>query len=150
MSESQAVEQAAAMADRYNRIFLRTLRALRDLRRYAPAVIVQNAGQVNVRGQQVNVAGGHAVLLWLGEHAPRLYLLEGDDLKQGWNTTTNSKAVLYDTMGEPLRDGGGGHPRPGQVLPAGLGCLRPPRTLCQPLLTSFLAYGARRWPRARR
>ena len=43
------------MADRFHRIFLRTLRALRDLRRYAGPVIVQQAGQVNVGGQQVNV-----------------------------------------------------------------------------------------------
>jgi hypothetical protein len=55
VSEHQAVEQAGAMVDRFNRVFLRTLRALRDLRRYTPAVIVQNAGQVNVGGQQVNV-----------------------------------------------------------------------------------------------
>ena len=53
MCEHQAVEQAAAMADRFSRMFLR---ALRDLRRYAPAVIVQNAGQVNVAGKQINVA----------------------------------------------------------------------------------------------
>jgi hypothetical protein len=45
------------MVDRFNRIFLRTLRALRDLRRYTPAVIVQNAGQVNIGEQQVNVTG---------------------------------------------------------------------------------------------
>ena len=38
-------------------IALRTLQALRDLRLYAPPVIVQNAGQVNVAGQQVNVGG---------------------------------------------------------------------------------------------
>ena len=50
------IEQAAAMADRFNRLFLRTLRQLRYLRRYAPAVIVQNAGQVNVGTQQMNVA----------------------------------------------------------------------------------------------
>jgi hypothetical protein len=50
------MERAAAMADRFNRIFLRTLRALRDLRRYATPVVVQNAGQVNVAGQQVNIA----------------------------------------------------------------------------------------------
>jgi hypothetical protein len=57
MSEAEAVDQAAAMVDRFNRIFLRTLRALRDLRRYAPAtVVVQNAGQVNVGSQQVNMA----------------------------------------------------------------------------------------------
>jgi hypothetical protein len=56
VSQAQATEQAAAMVDRFNRILLRTLRALRDLRRYTPAVIVRNAGQVNVGGQQVNVA----------------------------------------------------------------------------------------------
>ena len=51
----EAMNQSAAMADRFHRMFMRTLRALRDLRRYSPAVIVQNAGQVNVGGQQVNV-----------------------------------------------------------------------------------------------
>ena len=50
------MEEAAAMADRFHRMFLRTLRALRDLRRYGGPVIVQQAGQVNVGGQQVNVA----------------------------------------------------------------------------------------------
>src|SRR5216684_660242 len=55
VSEFETVNQAGAMIDRFNKIFLRTLRALRDLRRYTPAVIVQNAGQVNVAGQQVNV-----------------------------------------------------------------------------------------------
>jgi hypothetical protein len=58
VTEAQAVEQAAAMVDRFNRIFLRTLRALRDLRRGPQPVLVQNAGQVNVGQQQVNVAGG--------------------------------------------------------------------------------------------
>lgn len=53
---AESMEQAAAMADRFNRLFLRTLRALRDLRRYAGPVIVQQAGQVNVGAQQVNVA----------------------------------------------------------------------------------------------
>jgi hypothetical protein len=48
-------DKAAAMVDRFNRMFLRTLRALRDLRRYAPTVVVQNAGQVNVGAAQVNV-----------------------------------------------------------------------------------------------
>jgi hypothetical protein len=51
----RAVEQAAQMVDRFNRIFLRTLRALQDLRRCPPSVVVQHAGQVNVGGQQVNV-----------------------------------------------------------------------------------------------
>ena len=51
----EAAEHATAMADRWNRMFLRQLRALRDMRRYSP-VVVQNAGQVNVAQQQVNVA----------------------------------------------------------------------------------------------
>jgi hypothetical protein len=55
VSEQQAVEHAAQMADRYNRMFLRTLRQMRDLRRYAPPVIVNNGGQVNVANQQLNV-----------------------------------------------------------------------------------------------
>ncbi len=45
------------MIDRFNRLYLRTLRALWDLRRYASAVTIQNAGQVNIGQQQVNVAG---------------------------------------------------------------------------------------------
>ncbi len=52
----EAIEQAAAMADRFNRLFLRTLRQLRDLRRYVPAVTIQNAAQVNIANQQVNAA----------------------------------------------------------------------------------------------
>ncbi len=52
----EAIEQAGAMADRFNRLFLRTMRQLRDLRRYAPAVTIQNAGQVNIGQQQVNAA----------------------------------------------------------------------------------------------
>jgi hypothetical protein len=58
VSEAKAVEQAANMVDRFNRIFLRTLRALRDLHRGPQPVFVQNAGQVNVAQEQVNVAGG--------------------------------------------------------------------------------------------
>jgi hypothetical protein len=56
LDTAAAIDQSAAMADRFHRLFLRTLRALRDLRRYVPSVVVQNAGQVNVGGQQVNVA----------------------------------------------------------------------------------------------
>jgi hypothetical protein len=54
-SEANAVDQAYKLADGYNRQFLHTLRQLRDLRRYAPPVIVNNGGQVNVTNQQVNV-----------------------------------------------------------------------------------------------
>jgi hypothetical protein len=59
VSVNATIEQAAIMIERYNRLFLRTLRALRDLRRYAPTVIVQTAGQVNVRAVQTNVAQPH-------------------------------------------------------------------------------------------
>ncbi|HZI86911.1 MAG TPA: hypothetical protein VFD48_08750 [Pyrinomonadaceae bacterium] len=54
-SEADAVDQAHRLADGYNRQSLRVLRHLRDLRRYAPMVI-QNAQQVNVGSQQVNVS----------------------------------------------------------------------------------------------
>jgi hypothetical protein len=55
-SEADAVDQAHRLADGYNRQFLRVLRQLRDLRRYSP-VVIQNAQQVNVGNQQVNVSG---------------------------------------------------------------------------------------------
>jgi hypothetical protein len=57
-SDADAIDQAAAMMERYNRIFLRTLRALCDMRRHGSPVIVQNGGQMNVAQQQVNVAAG--------------------------------------------------------------------------------------------
>lgn len=48
MDFAASTEQAMAMADRWNRIFCRTLRALRDLRRYAVSVNIQGPGQVNI------------------------------------------------------------------------------------------------------
>jgi hypothetical protein len=57
VSEQEAVEHAVQMADRWNRIFMRTLRQLRDLRRYAP-VTINNPSQVNITnegGKQVNL-----------------------------------------------------------------------------------------------
>lgn len=54
VSTAEAVQEAMNMADRWNRMFVRTLRQLRDLRRYP--VVVQNAGQVNVGHQQVNLS----------------------------------------------------------------------------------------------
>lgn len=54
--EYEAIEQSAAMADRFNRMFLRAVRSLRDLRRHSPNIIVKSAGQVNVGQQQVNVS----------------------------------------------------------------------------------------------
>lgn len=56
VTEVQAIEHAVKMADRFNRIFMRTLRQLRDLRRYS--VTINNANQVNIAndgGKQVNV-----------------------------------------------------------------------------------------------
>jgi hypothetical protein len=44
------------MVQRYHTLYLRTLKALQDLRR-RPAVVVRRAGQVNIAQQQVNVAG---------------------------------------------------------------------------------------------
>jgi hypothetical protein len=54
VSDAEAVDQAAQMADRYNKIFLRTLRAFRDLRRYSASIVIRNAQQVNVGGHQIN------------------------------------------------------------------------------------------------
>jgi hypothetical protein len=57
VTEVQAIEHAVQMADRFNRIFMRTLRQLRDLRRYSP-VTINNPNQVNIatdHGQQVNI-----------------------------------------------------------------------------------------------
>jgi hypothetical protein len=56
LTTAEGLDRAAAMCDRFNRIALRTLRALCELRRRTPSVVVQNAGQVNVGAQQVNVA----------------------------------------------------------------------------------------------
>jgi hypothetical protein len=53
--QADAIEQAHRLADGYNRQFLRVLRQLRDLRRYAPVVIQNHGGQINVGTQQVNM-----------------------------------------------------------------------------------------------
>ncbi len=55
-NEVNATREAADMADRWQKTFLRTVRALRGLRRYASPIVIQNAGQVNVANQQVNVS----------------------------------------------------------------------------------------------
>jgi hypothetical protein len=58
VEDKEAEEQAAAMVERFHSMFLKSLKALRDLRR-APGVVVQSAGQVNLAQQQVNVSGGN-------------------------------------------------------------------------------------------
>jgi len=54
VSSAQAIEQAASIAERFQRMFLRAQRALQKCRRVS--VVVQNAKQVNVGSQQVNVS----------------------------------------------------------------------------------------------
>lgn len=57
VGEQAATDHAMQMMDRYNRLFLRTLRQLRDLRRYAAPVTINNPQQVNIAadgGQQIN------------------------------------------------------------------------------------------------
>ena len=58
IEESEAIEQAHQLADRWRRSFHASSRALRDWRRYSSPVIVQNAEQVNIAaegGQQINL-----------------------------------------------------------------------------------------------
>lgn len=57
---ADAIEQAGQMAERFHRMYLRTIRAMRDYRRYNGPVVVQSAAQVNVGGQQVNVVASEA------------------------------------------------------------------------------------------
>ncbi|MFO0904273.1 MAG: hypothetical protein U0939_14820 [Pirellulales bacterium] len=50
-----AIDQAANMVDRFNRIYMGALRQLCDLRRSARQIVMKNAGQVSVGGNQMNV-----------------------------------------------------------------------------------------------
>jgi hypothetical protein len=54
LGTAAAIEQAVLLADRYQRAFLRLLKAFRDNRRLFGALIVAG-GQVNIGEQQVNV-----------------------------------------------------------------------------------------------
>jgi hypothetical protein len=54
VAETEALNQAVIMADRYQRAFLRLMKAYRDNRRLFGALVV-TGGQVNVAEQQVNV-----------------------------------------------------------------------------------------------
>jgi hypothetical protein len=56
VSEAEAADRAAGMVERMHRLFLRTLRALVDLRRRCTPVVVRRAGQVNIAQQQLNMA----------------------------------------------------------------------------------------------
>lgn len=58
ISAAESLDQSAQMAERWQRLFVRALRALRDLRRHAPPVVLAGPGsQVNVGHQQVNTVG---------------------------------------------------------------------------------------------
>lgn len=60
VSEQEAVNNAAQMADRWQRMYFRAIRNLRDWRRYTPQVTINNPQQVNIAadgGQQINVSG---------------------------------------------------------------------------------------------
>jgi hypothetical protein len=46
---------------------------------------------------------GHAVLLWLRDHSA-LTLLCGNDGREGWQTNTNSKALMYSVAASAFRD----------------------------------------------
>jgi hypothetical protein len=56
LSEAEALGRAAAEVERLHRLYLRTLKALQELRRARPPVIVGRAEQVSIGQQQVNVA----------------------------------------------------------------------------------------------
>jgi len=59
VTEQDALEHAAQMADRFRSQYLSVIRALRDYRRYGPVIInINNKGQVNIAddgAQQLNV-----------------------------------------------------------------------------------------------
>ena len=59
VSEQDAINHAAQMADRWQRMYFRAIRSLRDWRRYTPQVTINNPQQVNIAGnggQQINVS----------------------------------------------------------------------------------------------
>ncbi len=56
VTEEEAIEAAGLMVERFSRLFMRTLRAIRDLRRFSVNVSITNPTQVNFGTQQVNAA----------------------------------------------------------------------------------------------
>ena len=59
VTTTEAIEHAAAMVYRFNRMYLRTVRGLLNMRRL-PVVVQNNGGQVNVPEQQINLMAGDA------------------------------------------------------------------------------------------
>ena len=56
ISQSEAIEQALVNAERFSQVFIRTVRAMRDLRRFGSERMTINAGQVNIGQQQLNAS----------------------------------------------------------------------------------------------
>lgn len=57
LSETEAIEHAALMVDRFHKMYTRHLRTMRDHRKYA-SIMINSANQVNIAGmdgQQINV-----------------------------------------------------------------------------------------------
>jgi hypothetical protein len=60
ISAAESLDQSAQMAERWQKLFVRALRALRDLRRHAPPVVLAGAGsQVNLGVVQSNTTGAN-------------------------------------------------------------------------------------------
>ena len=58
LGTAETLDQSAQMAERWQKLFVRALRALRDLPRHAPHVVLAGPGsQVNVGQQQINTTG---------------------------------------------------------------------------------------------
>jgi hypothetical protein len=55
LSMADAIDQSSRMAERVHTRFLRTVKALHEVRRLAATIYVGHAGQVNVGSQQVNI-----------------------------------------------------------------------------------------------
>jgi hypothetical protein len=55
LDDAKAIEQAMAMLERLQAMCLRSVKALQDMQREWPRVVVRRAGQVNVGQQQVNL-----------------------------------------------------------------------------------------------
>lgn len=60
VSDAAAIEQAAVMADRFQRMFLKTLKALHDGRKLLTSMTVRG-GQVNMADQQIVMPGSDAL-----------------------------------------------------------------------------------------
>lgn len=60
VSDAAAIEQAAVMADRFQRMFLKTLKAFHDGRKLLTSMTV-HGGQVNLANQQIVTADPDAV-----------------------------------------------------------------------------------------